>query len=643
MADQSYGGSGLFGQPSFGDYSGLSGGVPVPMTPEQIQYQLLKQDVPDYQNVMDMYFGTPNTSSFNANVNSRPTGRELSMNSYLDPNFLPPVPRAESIQVEPVRPVEAINQMDVRKDLPPAPNGQMWEFDANSNQYVLVDDPLSNLSQDASQTAPVASVQQVVRPAPAASLAPTSVLGMFPEVEAMQRALYQQKQNEAMQAQAMQFARLSPMQQAQYSLYMGGQQLGGAIGSALGGKDPQLQQISMRNAIMKRLDPSDPAQQIKVAQEIAQYDPEFAMSIADNARSSLVKIAQANKEQKLSIAPRVQEAQQAASVTQAIAQYKLMPQTPEIVQAIQTLEAQLDFLKPKPEATPNEIQLAQAFAGEKGVKGTPEYNAEYVSQLLRLTDQKENIIDVGVADKTRKVVYFDKKSDQQFTMEPDSTGKLIRTPYSGGIDKTTAKVTATASTKQAEGINKGKIDMATSIEENAFSASDRITLAQNLRELAPKAFTGFAADAKLSASKLASAFGIPTKGGSESEIIDQILGQMTIGAAGQLKGALSDKDVLFLKKTIGTRGLSVNTLLFVADEIERMAAQDRHLNKRINEVTRTGGNLNEINFEEEKSKSSSYVKQQMSDYRDILKKVQNNTATLEEAIKARQIRDQLGL
>jgi len=139
------------------------------------------------------------------------------------------------------------------------------------------------------------------------------VAGMFPEVEAMQRALYQQKQNEAMQAQAMQFARLSPMEQAQYSLYMGGQQLGGAIGSALGGKDPQLQQISMRNAIMRRLDPSNPAQQMKIAQEIAQYDPEFAMSIADNARKSAIQIKQASGAARQGITAKVQEAERIAT------------------------------------------------------------------------------------------------------------------------------------------------------------------------------------------------------------------------------------------------------------------------------------------------------------------------------------------
>jgi len=615
MAIQSYGGSGLFGQPSFGDYSGLSGGVPVPMTLEEIQKQLDKQRLQDYENLYANKYESPESSAFNANINSRYIG--LPTNPYVNTPRDPlrtPLSQADYIKQQEGNPVLAVDQMSVNNE------------------------PSSNLP-----TAPVASVQQVAIPAAALVPQQSIVQGMFPEVDAMQRALYQQKQNEAMRDRFTEFAKLSPLQQASVGFQQAGYQLGQGVGGALGGQDPQLQMIGLQQQILKELDPSNPNQQLQVAQKYAQVAPDLAMKIADNARSSLVKIAQANKERQASVAPDVQKAERAASITQAISQYKALPQTPEIAQAIQTLQAQLDFLKPKAEATPNEIQLAQAFAGEKGVKGTPEYNAEYVSQLLRLTDQKENIIDVGVADKTRKVVYFDKKSDQQFTMEPDSTGKLVRTPYSGGIDKTTAKVSATASSKQAEAVNKGKVDMASSIEESAFSASDRISLAQSLRELAPKAFTGFAADAKLTASKVASAFGIPTKGGSESEIIDQILGQMTLGSAGQLKGSLSDKDVLFLKKTIGTRGLSVNTLLFVADEIERMAAQDRHLNKRINEVTRTGGNLNEINFEEEKSKSASYVKQQMSDYRNILKKVQNNTATLEEATKARQIRDQLGL
>jgi hypothetical protein len=148
--------------------------------------------------------------------------------------------------------------------------------------------------------------------APALS-APTSVLGMFPEVEAMQRALYQQKQNEAMQDRFAKFAQLSPLQQASVGFQQAGYQLGQGVGGALGGKDPQLQQISMRNAIMRRLDPSDPAQQMKIAQEIAQYDPEFAMSIADNARKSAIQIKQASGAARQGITANVQQAERIAT------------------------------------------------------------------------------------------------------------------------------------------------------------------------------------------------------------------------------------------------------------------------------------------------------------------------------------------
>lgn len=481
-------------------------------------------------------------------------------------------------------------------------------------------------------------------------MATSEILGLFTTPEQ-----YQQSQQQAQQAQAIQYANLDPMARANYGTFRAGQQLGGAIGGALGGEDPQLKMISMRQQLASQLDPSDPASYMKVAQLASQSDPQFAMAVANAGRQAAVQVAQASKERQLAVPEGIQKAQMIPQIQDALDQYKLLPQSPERDRAIRLLENQLKVLLPeqKVEKSPDALQVAKRVAEIKtqlspdtGVTLPPQVRAGLEAELGNLEKkEKTNIIDVGVAAKTREVVYFDKDTNEQFVMKPNPTNpnQLIRSPYSGGIDKTTASVTATASSKQAAGINQNKLDLAKAVEENAFSASDRISLAQSLRELSPKAFTGFAADAKLTASKVASAFGIPTKGGTESEIIDQILGQMTIGAAGQLKGALSDKDVLFLKKTIGTRGLSVNTLLFVADEIERLAAQDRHLNKRINQVTQSGGNLNEVNFEEEKSKSSSFVKKQMSEYRSILKKVANNTATLEEATKARQIRDELGL
>jgi len=112
----------------------------------------------------------------------------------------------------------------------------------------------------------------------------------------MQRALYQQKQNEAMQAQAMQYASLDPMARAQYSLYLGGQQLGGAIGGALGGKDPQLQLISMRNSLMSQLDQNNPETFFKAARIAYQYgDSDFATKIADAGQKLQVSSATTRK------------------------------------------------------------------------------------------------------------------------------------------------------------------------------------------------------------------------------------------------------------------------------------------------------------------------------------------------------------
>jgi hypothetical protein len=312
MANQSY--SGLFGQ--YGQYQDL--------------------------------YNDPEVSSFNANVNTRPAyAGNVPINSYVNPMPFPSVSDAVNMSQQKVTPVLAVNQMSVRNDSssdsPPPQDGKKWIYDTSSGDYVLVDEPTDNSSQNTRQTAPVASAQQVAMPAP------TSVMGMFPEVEAMQRALYQQKQNEAMQAQAMQYAQLDPMARAQYSLYLGGQQLGGAIGGALGAKDPQLQMIGLQQQILRELDPSNPNQQLQVAQKYAQIAPDLAMKIADNARSSLVKIAQINRERKAAIGVPLQVSDRINEINQKM---RMLP--PDSVEYKDAEEEKARLMRPeKPEPRPS--------------------------------------------------------------------------------------------------------------------------------------------------------------------------------------------------------------------------------------------------------------------------------------------------
>jgi hypothetical protein len=113
---------------------------------------------------------------------------------------------------------------------------------------------------------------------------PSSIVGgMFsPEISRAQEMDYMLKRQAGMQNEAMAFAQLSPMQQAQFGFYRGGQQLGDALGGALGGQDPQLQRISFRNSIAQQLDMRDPESYFKAATVANQAgDREFATSLVE--------------------------------------------------------------------------------------------------------------------------------------------------------------------------------------------------------------------------------------------------------------------------------------------------------------------------------------------------------------------------
>ena len=77
-----------------------------------------------------------------------------------------------------------------------------------------------------------------------------SLFGVTPEA-------YQRQQAALLDRQALQFAQLDPMAQATYGIYRGAGQLGGALGRALGGEDPELARISVRQQIAGQLNPND--------------------------------------------------------------------------------------------------------------------------------------------------------------------------------------------------------------------------------------------------------------------------------------------------------------------------------------------------------------------------------------------------
>jgi len=393
------------------------------------------------------------------------------------------------------------------------------------------------------------------------------LFGMTPES-------YQDTRQLQEQALALRQSQLDPYEAVNYMASRAGQQLGRGIGGLLGGQDPTLQRISAFQNLASQADLSTPEGYINFGKQLMSVDPQ---------RGALA----------------IQRGQQMAQDMNK-----------------QLVEATLKGAQGR-KAEAEAVKIALDFNDEKVAKDT-------AKTALTAQNIDPAQIDAIVNNKDARTSYLKKLQDTTQTVEANGRVLLINKQNGQTIaDLGVAPERGTrlsVDARQGQQISKNKTDLAGEIEKDAFTASDRITLAQNLRSLLPRAFTGVGSDVVLQGARVAEAFGIDVKGVAPSQIVDTILNEMTIGKAGELKGALSDKDREFLKATIGTRGLSIKTLNFVADEIERRASIDRKLNTRVNDFVKSKKNLNEIDFAEERSQAKKDVEKDLARLRELREK-----------------------
>jgi hypothetical protein len=121
-------------------------------------------------------------------------------------------------------------------------------------------------------------------------MATSEILGLFTTPEQ-----YQLAQQQAQEAQAIQYANLSPMARANYGTFRAGQQLGGALGGALGGQDPQLQKIAQRQQILGMIDPSNPDTYPQAIQAALQTGDQEAAFLLRNEMMKVREQAQAQQ------------------------------------------------------------------------------------------------------------------------------------------------------------------------------------------------------------------------------------------------------------------------------------------------------------------------------------------------------------
>jgi hypothetical protein len=222
-----------------------------------------------------------------------------------------------------------------------------------------------------------------------------SLFGLTPE-------MYGQQQQTSAMNRGIQLAGMSPEARGAAMTYAGAAGLGRAVGGILGAEDPQLKLISIRNTIAQQIDQTNPESILKGAQMLAQAgDQQGAMQLAQFARQAQSEMAQS--QQRLA----------AARASDAAARRERVQADP------------FQKLVESGKYTP-------ASLAEYQRTGLP---ADLVLYEKPEKPTSANIKEIGVAESTREPVYLDVNNDQQFIYKKDETGKQVRVPFTGGVDR----------------------------------------------------------------------------------------------------------------------------------------------------------------------------------------------------------------
>jgi len=114
-------------------------------------------------------------------------------------------------------------------------------------------------------------------------MAESQIAGLF-----MTPEMYRRQQMQEADQQAVNFARMSPREQASYGFFSAGQGLGQAARTLLGAQDPQLQRITEQQQLLQGLDVANPESLMEAARRASQAgNTQLAMQLAQQARQAV--------------------------------------------------------------------------------------------------------------------------------------------------------------------------------------------------------------------------------------------------------------------------------------------------------------------------------------------------------------------
>lgn len=265
-------------------------------------------------------------------------------------------------------------------------------------------------------------------------MADSMVAGLF----GLTPEMYQNQQYQQDLATGYKLAQLSPGAAAQAGLRASVGQLGRGIAGAMGVEDPQMKIISARQQILGGLDQTNPASMLEGAKMLAQMgDQQGAFALADLARKAQSEVALAQQRTAEKMTP---QERNAAAYARSVAE----PGTPQYNRIYQTTLQSL-ISQEKPDLLTPAQKNAKAFALRAGPEGSPAFNEAYIAKLEQFTTKPESrpvLKEIGVAkggDEEAVYTYQVGNALPQQVIFKNVNGQQTMIPYSGGVDRTTAR------------------------------------------------------------------------------------------------------------------------------------------------------------------------------------------------------------
>lgn len=421
-------------------------------------------------------------------------------------------------------------------------------------------------------------------------MAESSIMGLFQDP-----LLYQQAQDQAAFKRFAEMAQLDPLQQAQASLMYGGYQAGGALGRALGGEDPMLQQLSARNQLASQFDTSSAEGLINLSNALRQK--------GDLAGAS--QVAQA------AMAAREKEATIQAKLAE-----KLTPQQ----------------------------KNAAAMADSQYQRGTSEWATAYNKNLSELANPEK--VTKPPADFLSKAVelgFGEKARIGDYT--PQQVAKINEAIFNEDIRKKAAGAQVTridlGSALEKVYLSKDREEAAKRWSEAGKAYEATVPLLNQLDQVekaVPNAFTGAGAEGKLALSKALGSFGvnIGTKA-TDTEYVNAISSKVVQQIARVFPGSLAVKELDQLVKSKFNVAQEAPTILRLLGQIrDEMKAQaiTYEQGSKLNDKDRTSFNS---------SLATGQNMQKINTYRDLENKYRQGTISDAERAQAKALKQELGL